>query len=140
MPLPREIRSEHTLRLRDIVLGALGGIAGSYIGNFLFRVIAEQGYYALILPGAFTGLGCGILLRRSSFMMGIACALVGILAGILTEWRFAPFSADDSFTFFILHLHQLKPVTQCLILGGGFLAFWFGRGRAGGAPRKADGQ
>ena len=126
--------------LRDMALGALGGIAGACLGYILFHVIARQGFYALVLPGALTGIVCGSLSRHRSIILGIVCALVGTTAGIITEWRFAPFTQDNSFGYFILHLHQLRSFTQLLIVIGGMLAFWFGLGRNGGAwLRKSDG-
>ena len=122
-----------SLPMRDLVLGALGGIAGASLGYILFHIIARQGFYALVLPGALTGIGCGSLSRRRSIMLGIVCALVGTLAGFFTEWSFAPFTQDNSFGYFISHLHGLRPFTQLLIVVGGILAFWFGLGRNGGA-------
>lgn len=121
------------LPMRDIAYGVLGGIAGACLGYFAFQGIARQGFYALVLPGALTGIGCGSLSRHKSILLGIACALLGTLAGIVTEWRFAPFKKDDSFGFFLTHLHQLSSVTQFLIILGGIMAGWFGLGRDGGA-------
>lgn len=123
----------HPVSLRDIAFGLLGGMAGACLGYFLFQIIARQGFYAIVLPGALTGIGCGSLSRRRSILLAIACALIGIVAGIVAEWKFAPFNKDQSFGFFISHLHQLRPVTKALIVVGGIMAFWFGLGRHGGA-------
>lgn len=117
----------------DLVLGAAGGLIGAVTGYFLFFAIARQGFYAIILPGALAGIGCGGFSGRKSLPLGVACAVLGIFAGILAEWRFAPFVADRSFLFFMSHLGELPRFTQVLILVGAFFAFWFGRGREGGA-------
>ena len=58
------------------------------------------------------------------------------MLGIVTEWRFAPFVADESFSFFVRHLNELKPLTLILIGVGAVLGFWFGVGRAGGVWRR----
>lgn len=121
----------------DITLGATGGFLGGCLGFFLFSLMAKQGFYAIALPGALIGLGCGCLSGRKSLFLGILCAVLGLLVGIATEWRFAPFAEDEGFCFFLLHLHKLSRVTQILISLGALLAFWFGRGRGGGVwPRR----
>ncbi len=122
-----------SIPLRDIAFGVLGSFVGACLGYFLFQAIARQGFYAIALPGALTGLGCGSLSRHRSVMLGIACAIVGTIAGIVAEWQFAPFIKDNSLRYFLSHLHQLKPLSQFLIIVGGILAFWFGLGRNGGA-------
>jgi hypothetical protein len=119
--------------MKDMALGIAGGILGGCLGYFLFSVVAKQGFYAIILPGALLGMGCGSLSGRKSLSLGIACAIGGLLLGIITEWHFAPFIKDKSFSFFLSHLHQLTRISRILILVGSFLAFWFGRGRDGGA-------
>ncbi|MEQ1824915.1 MAG: hypothetical protein ABL921_03185 [Pirellula sp.] len=136
-PKTRESPVHPSPPLLDIALGSLGGIAGACLGYVLFQAIVSQGFYALVLPGVLTGIGCGSLSGRRSITLGIASAVIGMLAGIFTEWRFAPFTEDSSIAFFISHLHRLTSFTQFLIVIGGILAFWFGMGRTGGAwPRK----
>lgn len=117
----------------DLVLGAVGGVVGASLGYFLFQAIVSQGFYALILPGALTGMGCGSLSRRRSVPLGCMCAVIAAAVGILAEWQFAPFVADRSLGYFITHLHELKSVTQGMLLIGTIMAFWFGLGREGGA-------
>ena len=51
----------------------------------------------------------------------------GVLAlalGVFTEWRFAPFAADDTLAYFLLHVHQLKPITLIMIVAGALIGFW----------------
>ncbi len=98
--------------------------SASVVGCQFFRRANEQ-----LFAGDLDGIGCGGLSRRRSVSLGAGCALIGILAGIVSEWRFAPFIEDKSFLFFLSHLHQLRSVSQILILVGGGLAFWFGLGR-----------
>jgi len=106
------------------VLGIGGGLVGAVLGYFLFIAMAGQGFYAIVLPGALAGLGCGALSGRKSNCLGIICVIIALIAGVLSEWRLR---------YFLTHLHKLRGFTLFLILLGGFCAFWFGRGRAGGA-------
>ncbi|MCK4293170.1 MAG: hypothetical protein KAY65_08220 [Planctomycetes bacterium] len=115
------------------LLGIGGAVVGGFVGYWLFFVIAKQGFYALALPGVFIGLGCGALSGRKSTCLGIICGILGLAAGILAEWRFAPFAADDSLSYFLMHFHKNSIVTLVLIAIGAICAFYFGRGRKGGA-------
>ena len=111
------------------LLGLVGGVAGGVAGYFVFFELVHLGLYALVLPGAAIGLGCGALSRGKSIALGVVCGLFGAGLGIFTEWHFWPFAADESFGFFLAHLHQLPPVTLVLIGLGALFAFWFGMGR-----------
>ncbi len=102
------------------LLGIVGGIVGGAIGYFVFFLIARQGFYAIVLPGALLGLGCGFLSGIQSNALGVVCGLVALLLGFFTEWRFAPFIVDDSFAYFITHVHNLKSITLIMIAAGGF--------------------
>jgi len=112
--------------------GIVGAIVGSAVGYFAFFVLARQGFYAMVLPGALLGLGCGFLSGFQSNALGTICGLLAVLLGLFTEWRFAPFTDDGSFAYFSTHAHDLNPVTLVMIAVGGLFAFWFGKGREGG--------
>ena len=114
------------------LVGLVGGIGGGVLGYFLFMVIVRQGFYAIVLPGALVGIGCGALSGRKSSGLGIVCAVLGLAAGIFAEWRFAPFAEDESLSFFLTHFHRNSGVTLVLIAIGAVCAFYFGRGRDGG--------
>ena len=47
-------------------LGLAGGIVGGVLGYLLFMVIVRQEFYAIVLPGALVGIGCGALSGRKS--------------------------------------------------------------------------
>jgi len=119
--------------IAEFMLGLVGAVGGGVLGYFLFMVIVRQGFYAIVLPGALVGIGCGALSGRKSNTLGIICGILGLIAGILAEWRFAPFIADKSLFYFLRHIHELTRFTQVLILLGAVFGFWFGRGRKGGA-------
>jgi F0F1-type ATP synthase assembly protein I len=116
-------------------------VAGGVIGHFGFVWIARQGFYALILPGALIGLMGGWFYDRqrmtSASAFAVVCGVMGLIAGIVSEWRIRPFLANNSFGYFITHLQQLRPITLIMILLGGVFAFWFGLGRRGATPQAA---
>lgn len=118
-----------SIQLRYLAMGAAGSIVGACLGYYLLQILAQQGFYAIVLPGALTGLGCGYLSRHKSIQLGILCAIVGAIAGILSEWKIAPFIKDDGLGYFLLHLHQVRPFSLFLIVVGSLMAFWFGLGR-----------
>jgi hypothetical protein len=121
----------------DWLLGLGGAVGGAVVGYFAFFLLAREGFYGLILPGALMGLGCGALAGGQSKSLGIVCGVLALLVGIFTEWRFEPFIVDDSLAYFVTHLHKLKTTTIVLIAAGGLFGIWFGRGRPGGTwPRR----
>ena len=121
------------VRTVDWLRGLAGAVGGGVLGYFAFFFLADRGLYAMVLPGALVGLGCGLLSGIKSNALGVVCGVVALLLGIVLEWRFAPFNADSSFAYFITHLHHLRSSTLVLIALGGLMGYWFGRGREGGA-------
>jgi hypothetical protein len=119
--------------------GLVGAAIGAAVGASVFFLLTRLGFYALILPGAVLGLGCGALSGGKSNALGVACGVLGLVVGVLTEWRFAPFIVDASLGYFVKHLGDLESITKISIVAGGVFAFWFGKGREGGAwPRRTE--
>ena len=110
-------------------LGLLGAIGGGVLGYFAFFFLVGQDLYAMVLPGALVGLGCGLLSGGRSTALGVVCAVLAVWLGLFVEWRFAPFKADDSFAYFITHVNKLKTFTLIMIGIGGLLGYWLGQGR-----------
>lgn len=108
--------------------GLAGAIIGGVIGYFLTKWIASQGFYALVVPGALAGLGCGYLSGARSNAIGIACGVLGLVAGLATDWMLAPFAVDNSFGYYITHLHNLAPFVMLMIALGVYCGWSFGRG------------
>ena len=83
------------------------------------------------IGGAFVGLGFGLAARRPHFIFGVICAILALGWGLFCEWSWNKFVADDSFFYFLTHLHQIdKPIlTWIFVLIGCAMAFSFGRGR-----------
>ena len=117
----------------DILFGLVGAFIGAALGYSLVFIIARQGFYAIVLPGALLGLGCGALSGRRSVVLGIVCGVLSLAVSVYTQWRLAPFIKDESFSFYLAHLLDVNRLTQILILIGTAFAFWFGMGREGGA-------
>ena len=121
------------MNIKHNCLVLLGAIAGGLAGYFLFFWVTRQGMYALVLPGGLLGLGAGIFRCRST-SIAVACALLALALGLFTEWRFAPFVADGGFAYFLLHAHELKPITLIMIAAGAFIGFWVPFRRAQQTP------
>ena len=109
--------------------GMAGASAGAVVGTMAFLLLARLGLFAMALPGALIGLGCGYASRSRSLLLGLFCGLCAAPLSIALEWRRAPFIKDDSFGFFLSHLTDLKPVTLALMAVGVLFAVWFGTGR-----------
>jgi len=102
-----------------VICAVVGGVLG-YHG---FVLLLDHGSYALVLPGGLAGLVAGIPRSRAG-VVPILCGIIGIVAGLLAEHRFAPFVADEGLWYFFTHAHNLKPMTLILIGLGGFIGFW----------------
>jgi len=104
-----------------LVLG--GAVLGGLVGHFGFRWLVSQGFYGLVLPGGLIGLGAGLTSCRSRWP-SVVCGLLALLLGLFTEWRSFPFKADDRFSYFLFHVHDLKPITLLMIAAGTGIGFW----------------
>jgi len=122
-------------RVMSTMMGVIGGIVGGVFGFVLFFWIIKQGFYAMVLPGASVGLGCGLLARHRSTPRGVACAIAALLLGLYTEWRYMPFIADDRFGFLVTHFYSLRPITLVMIGLGTALAYYLGKEAGFLAPR-----
>lgn len=115
--------------IQTVALGLIGGALGGALGYFAFFWIIDQGFYALLLPAALLGFGAGVCARRRSSLLAAICGLAGAGLGLFTEWRFAPFLADPSFSHFITHVHKLPPITLIMLGFGTFLSYRLALGR-----------
>src|SRR5262245_5119306 len=93
-----------------ILRGVAGGIVGGLVGFFVFQWLAKSGLYGMMIPGALLGLGAGLAARGHSIPLGVVCAIAAIGLSIFAEWKVFPFVKDNSFSFFLAHLNQLRPM------------------------------
>jgi len=109
------------------LLGLVGAIVGGVLGFYTFGWLLDHGFYGLMIPGAFLGLGCSLLVQHPSTIRGILCGLSALVLAIFTEWYHGPFKADNSLSYFLSHLTSLSPVTFLMIGVGALIAFWVGK-------------
>ena len=119
-------KSDAIVIARGMAVAAIGAI----VGWFAFGWLVSQGLYGLALPGALLGLGCGLISGGVSTVNAVLCAILATVLGIVLEWRHLPFKDDESFGFFLSHLHELKGITWIMLALGSIFAYWFGRGRS----------
>ncbi len=122
------------------LLGLIGALAGGYLGYLGFGWFYQRGFYAMIMPGALLGLGCGLLARHPSTIRGVACALGAVALSLHIEWRYFPFIADDSRGYFLTHVHQVNSVHLLMIGVGAVIAYWVGKdsGYSGFFPARSQ--
>jgi hypothetical protein len=103
-------------------------LALGIVGSLVFWLLANQGLYAMVLPGAAMGFGCAALSKTESIPLGIVCAVGALVLSLGLEWQFFPFVADNSLGHFIKNIPDLRGMTLMMIALGTGLAFWIGRG------------
>jgi hypothetical protein len=109
------------------LLGLAGAAIGGVLGFYTFGWLEYYHFYGLAIPGAFVGLGCGLLAQHRSWGRGIVCAIAALLLSLFTEWKFHPFLEDSSFSYMVAHLKDLSPVTLLMLGIGTLIAFWVGQ-------------
>lgn len=97
--------------------------AGGVLGYFAFFWVATQRLYALVLPGGLLGLAASMAPVRW-VGWAVICGAAALVLGLFTEWRFAPWLADGSLSYFLAHLHQLRPMTWIMIVVGAAVGFF----------------
>ncbi len=109
------------------LLGLVGAIIGGVLGFYTFAWLEDKGFYGLAIPGAFLGLGCGLLSQHNSTARGLLCGVAALGLSLYTEWNFHKFLVDTSFSYMVNHLSDKGPVTLLMIVLGTVIAFWVGK-------------
>jgi hypothetical protein len=107
------------------VLGLIGAVVGGVVGYYIFRWLLNHGYYGLIIPGAFVGLGCSLLARHPSIPRGVICGIAALALSLFADWNVT--ITDDSFLDFIRNGKVFQPVTLLMTGIATFIAFWIGK-------------
>jgi MFS family permease len=124
--------------LISYLLGLVGAIIGGVIGFYTFAWLEDKGFYGLAIPGAFLGLGCGLLSQHNSITRGVLCGAGALGLSLFTEWKFHPFLVDNSFSYMVSHISEMRSVTLLMIVLGTVIAFWVGKD--GGFRGLSDGR
>lgn len=109
------------------LLGTIGAVVGGVLGFYTFGWLEDNGYYGLAIPGAFLGVGCGLLAQHRSPLRGIVCAIAALGLSLYTEWHHHYFLQDNSFSFMLTHLKDKSPVTWLMTAIGTIVAYWVGQ-------------
>ncbi len=72
------------------------------------------------------GMGASLLSSRPSDLRGLITGVGGLAIGLYSEWANFPFNADPGLSYFLGHIHTLKPLTLIMILVGTIVAWKWG--------------
>ena len=111
------------MNFKKDVLVLLGAVVGGVLGYAGFFWLRRHGFYGLILPGGLLGIGAGVFKTKSRYV-SVICGLLALALGFFTEWRRAPFAADESLGYFISHVYKLDSITLFMIALGSLIGFW----------------
>jgi hypothetical protein len=112
----------------NFALGLGGALGGGVLGWVVFGALVSRGLYALVVPGALLGLGCGLLVKQRSWALAAVCGVAALGLGICCEWYYLPFAKDERLAYFLSHLADLTPRTWLSILLGACLALYLALG------------
>jgi H+/Cl- antiporter ClcA len=114
------------VRVMDLLPGLIGAAMGGVFGYFIYKLGLQQGLKAGVVPGAFVGLGGGLLSSRPSQLRGVICGLGALALGIFAEWWNEWFNEDPSLGFFLTHMNHLRWLVLVMIALGTFLGYYWG--------------
>ena len=117
--------SSSTAPAINAALTLIGAAVGGAIGYAAFGWLVRQGFYAPAIPGVLLGVGGGLLAKQRSLALAVICGVLAMILCLIAGWRHFPFVRDDSLSYFLAHLTDLKPLTMIMVALGGFAGFWF---------------
>lgn len=107
----------------NIVRGLVGMGIGGVVGVWLFEWILTQGLYAIVLPGLFIGLGCGVLIQSRCILLQVIAGISGVSLGIYCDWKHT--LGYSNFFDYLKDFHHNPPIVIILIVLGGVFSFWY---------------
>ena len=117
--------------------GIAAAAVGGAIGHFAFVWIVGWGFYAPMLPGALLGLGFSFGYRQGTTAGAICCAITAVGLGLFSVGRVI--IHGGGLLYFLIHPHELTPVTLIMIGLGGLCAYWIvGSSRHAVRPAAVD--
>ena len=105
------------------ILAFVGAVVGGGIGFFITGWLARQNLYSVLIPGALVGMGT-LIGRFNNAVFPLIVSLLAVALVYYTEWSYFPFSKDQSLSYFVNHLHSLRPLTHIMAGIGWLIAFW----------------
>jgi len=111
------------------VRGIMGVAVGGVMGYVLTYWLTMHGLLATMLPGLAVGMGCGWLSGTRSHVLGALAGAASLAISVVVTWQVFPFRDDESFLFFVLHLHKVHTWMVVMIVFSGACGYWFGLGR-----------
>lgn len=124
--------------MSDSIRRAIGAIVGAGVGTFAYWLLLIRGYHILAAVGAGVALGVSAMARTKQIAWGVATGVLAVLLSVLVESLFRPFAADESFSYFISHLHDLPRNSLISLAVVAALGVYFGRGRVRGRVDSAQ--
>lgn len=116
---------------REMALSLGGVFAGAAVGIVIFFLLAKTGLILLVLPGALTGFGRGLMSSRPSWLMALVSGIAGLAAGVFGLWLILPLKTDTGLLYFVTHIYHVTPVMLGMLAAGALAAAWLGYGRQG---------
>ncbi len=112
----------------------LGAAVGTAVGVAIYWLSLRNGIHVLVAVGAGLAVGARLGTRDRSIARGVLVAVLAVVASILCEWWFRPFSADGSLGYFVRHLGDLSANSIASLIGAAALGLYFGSGRHARPP------
>jgi hypothetical protein len=107
--------------MKENFIAIAGAIVGGVVGGFLVWWLAQQSFYATILPGGLAGICAGFKKNRLIFVP-IICGLLALAFEVATEWRV--FSSHMTLSEFLAAFRDEPPITWIMIVAGTAIGFW----------------
>jgi hypothetical protein len=112
-----------------LLRGLTGAIFGGLAGYVLFAWLYQNGFYAIMVPGALLGIGAGLVAGGRSHWLPVICLALGIGLTLFSEWHVC-YSRTWGLVFFVTNFFRLLPPVKLIMMTlGAACAYWFGHGR-----------
>ena len=122
--------------MSESIRRSIGAAAGAAVGTLAYWFLLQRDYHVLAAVGTGVALGVSAMARTRHLAWGVATGAFAVLASVLVEWRFRPFTADESLSYFLSHLHALPYNSLVSLAVVAALGVYFGRGRPRGRPQE----
>lgn len=122
--------------MSESIRRSIGAAAGAAVGTLVYWFLLARGYHVLAAVGGGVALGVSAMARTRHLAWGFATGVLAVLVSVLVEWRFRPFAADESLSYFLSHVHALPYNSLVSLAVVAVLGVYFGRGRPRSRPEE----